>query len=222
MSSAESHESPDTDKVFGRRVERLRERHEWSQTELARKMKEKGFSAFHQTTISRVEKGERPVRLGEAVAFSEIFNRPLESMLAAPSVELAPEGAIMRAFIDRTVNWQNDAIQAITKFMWCIENVKEARTEFLETQRDGLSPSDELMAVLKKYDSLFDRDVEYLVEQAEELYSEVRSLEYFRLVEKRLDELWPGSRAHARRQAELRMARKLADARIDGFGDEQE
>ncbi|OAV78100.1 hypothetical protein AYO52_13635 [Dietzia sp. 111N12-1] len=184
-------------------------------------MKERGFDAFHQTTISRVEKGERPVRLGEAVAFADIFGRPLESMLAAPSGEVAPDSEIMAAFIRRTVNWQNDAIQAITKHMWCIANIREARKEFLELGGER-APDDELLALLKEYDGLFDRDNEFLVGQAEKLYEEVRELEYFTLVDKKLDELWPGSRAAARMRAERRRMRKRVEAEIEGPHDAEE
>lgn len=221
MPSPDPHELPDTDKIFGRRVERLRERNGWSQTELARKMKERGFDAFHQTTISRVEKGERPVRLGEAVAFADIFGRPLESMLAAPSAEVAPDVEIMGAFIRRTVNWQNDAVQAITKHMWCIANIRKAKEEFLELGGER-TPDDELLSLLKEYEVLFDRDTEFLVGQAEKLYEEVRELEYFSLVDKKLDELWPGSRANARMRAERRRMRKRAEEEIEGPHDAEE
>lgn len=47
-------------------VKRMREEHGWSQGELAKRMADSGWEGFHQTTISRIEKGERPVRLGEA------------------------------------------------------------------------------------------------------------------------------------------------------------
>lgn len=47
-------------------VKRIREELGWSQGELAKRMADSGWEGFHQTTISRIEKGERPVRLGEA------------------------------------------------------------------------------------------------------------------------------------------------------------
>lgn len=51
---------------FVESMKRIREELGWSQGELARRMSDAGWTAFHQTTISRIEKGERPVRLGEA------------------------------------------------------------------------------------------------------------------------------------------------------------
>jgi transcriptional regulator with XRE-family HTH domain len=41
-----------------------------SQTDLARRMKDQDFP-FHQTTISRIEAGERPIRLDEAAGIAE-------------------------------------------------------------------------------------------------------------------------------------------------------
>ncbi|RKO27650.1 XRE family transcriptional regulator [Pseudarthrobacter phenanthrenivorans] len=65
-------------------VKRLREKQGWSQGELARRMAATGWAGFHQTTISRIEKAERPLRLSEARALAEIFETPLEEMLTPP------------------------------------------------------------------------------------------------------------------------------------------
>jgi DNA-binding XRE family transcriptional regulator len=43
-----------------------------SQTELARQLNDRGLS-FHQQTVQRIEKGERPLRLNEAHAIAEIL-----------------------------------------------------------------------------------------------------------------------------------------------------
>lgn len=52
---------------FVRNMKRLREAQGLTQGQLAARMtKEFGWEGFHQTTISRIEKRERPVRLSEA------------------------------------------------------------------------------------------------------------------------------------------------------------
>lgn len=61
----------------------LREERGWSQAELATAM-ERGGAGMYQTTISRIEKGERPVRLGEALGFSRVLQVPLASLIASP------------------------------------------------------------------------------------------------------------------------------------------
>jgi transcriptional regulator with XRE-family HTH domain len=72
---------------FVKNMQRLREQNGWSQGELARRVRELGFSGFHQTTISRIEKAERPVRLSEARGIADALGRPVEELLAIPEGE---------------------------------------------------------------------------------------------------------------------------------------
>lgn len=58
----------------------------WSQGELARRMVTEGWKEFHQATISRIEKGQRPVRLGEARTLARLLDTDVGSMIA-PSEE---------------------------------------------------------------------------------------------------------------------------------------
>lgn len=51
----------------------LREERGWSQSELARRMAEAGWPKYTQMTVSRTEKGERPIRLNEAESLAEVF-----------------------------------------------------------------------------------------------------------------------------------------------------
>jgi len=69
---------------FGVNLKLVRERLDESQTGLARKMADLGFP-FHQTTISRIEAGERPVQLGEALALAEIVGIAVGDMIQRPS-----------------------------------------------------------------------------------------------------------------------------------------
>lgn len=70
------------DERFAASVKRLREEKGWSQGELARRMSEAGFEGFHQTTISRIEKNERPVRIGEARGLAKVFDTLVGIMIA--------------------------------------------------------------------------------------------------------------------------------------------
>lgn len=70
-------------------VQRQREARGWSQGELARRMSDLGWEAFHQTTISRIEKGARPVRLGEARALARIFDSNVSQMIAPTEAQRA-------------------------------------------------------------------------------------------------------------------------------------
>ena len=75
-------DQPNEDARFAASVKRLREREGWSQGELARRMVSSGRDGFHQTTVSRIEKNERPVRIGEAISLAEIFDTTVVDMTA--------------------------------------------------------------------------------------------------------------------------------------------
>lgn len=62
-----------TDELFGFGVKDRREQLGWSMTELATRLRKKGLDNFHPTTIGRMERGERPIRLSEAQAVVEVF-----------------------------------------------------------------------------------------------------------------------------------------------------
>ena len=62
-------------------VKRIREELGWSQGELAKRMSDSGWEGFHQTTISRIEKGERPVRLGEARGLAKALGALVGQMI---------------------------------------------------------------------------------------------------------------------------------------------
>lgn len=70
------------DANFAASMRLMREQRGWSQGELARRLTEAGLTGFHQTTVSRIEKMERPVRLGEARGIARTLGVDVEEMLA--------------------------------------------------------------------------------------------------------------------------------------------
>lgn len=62
-------------------MKRLREAAGLSQGELAQRMNANGWDKFHQTTISRMEKGTQPVRLGEARGIADALGTMIGPML---------------------------------------------------------------------------------------------------------------------------------------------
>lgn len=71
---------------FRQNMKEGRESRGWSQGELSKRLIEAGWPIFHQTTISRIESGDRPVKLGEARAIAAILGRTLSDMVV-PAVE---------------------------------------------------------------------------------------------------------------------------------------
>ncbi|WP_416430066.1 helix-turn-helix transcriptional regulator [Paenarthrobacter nicotinovorans] len=81
MVENEEHEAGTSDEEqFARNLQAMRERKGWSQSELARRMVDAGWKNYNQMTISRTEKGDRPIRLNEARALAQIFGVPIDHM----------------------------------------------------------------------------------------------------------------------------------------------
>lgn len=73
---------------FIRNFRRLRTEQGLRQSDVAEKLQEWGWGYFTQTTLSRLEKGDRPLRLGEARALARVVHRSV-SELVSPSRDVA-------------------------------------------------------------------------------------------------------------------------------------
>lgn len=71
---------------FIRNMQLLREQNGWSQGEFAKRMQEAGWPSFHQTTVSRIEQGNRPVRLGEARGIAKVLGTITSQMILSQEV----------------------------------------------------------------------------------------------------------------------------------------
>ncbi|HEU5025242.1 MAG TPA: helix-turn-helix transcriptional regulator [Spirillospora sp.] len=63
-----------------------------SQERLAAEMRERGHASYRQTTVAKLEAGQRPLSLNEAVSLSELFGVPL-----VPSGQAVEELAALKA-----------------------------------------------------------------------------------------------------------------------------
>jgi transcriptional regulator with XRE-family HTH domain len=64
------------EKRFGEVVRGWRQDRSWSQEEVAEKLRHQGFE-MHQTTIAKIERGTRPLRVAEAAAIATVFDMPV-------------------------------------------------------------------------------------------------------------------------------------------------
>jgi transcriptional regulator with XRE-family HTH domain len=71
---------PSTEAIFGETVRLLRQERGLSQDDLAAAMRAEGFD-WHQTTTSKTEAAQRPIRLNEAKALADILRMRLSAML---------------------------------------------------------------------------------------------------------------------------------------------
>lgn len=179
---AASQQSPDL--IFARTVERLREEKGWSQTELARRMQDKGFDGFHQTTISRIEKVSRPVRIGEAIALAAIFERSLEWMYT-PTPELS-DVDFYRAALDRLRDLRADAVQAGGRFFWALTDIESFEHRYVTKPLSSAA-----LALRDDYSDVLIWELEDLMDAVRQTYSAIQNEESLKLVNDRLNELWP-------------------------------
>lgn len=68
-------------RVFASQVRSRREHRGLSQTDLAVQLRDGYGLKFHQATIDRVEKGQRPCRLDEVYAIAEVLGTTVDDML---------------------------------------------------------------------------------------------------------------------------------------------
>ena len=67
----------DHDLALAGRVAERRRAKGWSQADLVRRARAVGLDNFHQTTISRIEAGARPMTFGEAITLARLLNLDL-------------------------------------------------------------------------------------------------------------------------------------------------
>ncbi len=77
------------EKSFGDKVRQWRRARNWSQDELARQLRGQGFD-MHQTTVAKIERGSRPLRVAEAAAIANIFRVPPLAVFMGPPPEPLP------------------------------------------------------------------------------------------------------------------------------------
>lgn len=74
---------------FGNKVRQWRQARNWSQEDLADRLREQGFD-MHQTTVAKIERGNRPLRVAEAAAIATIFRVPPLAVFMGPPPEKLP------------------------------------------------------------------------------------------------------------------------------------
>ncbi|WP_020170847.1 helix-turn-helix domain-containing protein [Gordonia polyisoprenivorans] len=82
---------------FARNMVAYREARGMTQKDLVAALQSQGWTSVYQNTISRIEKGDRPVRYGEALAIARVFGVSVEKFTLTPTESrLAIELAMMR------------------------------------------------------------------------------------------------------------------------------
>ena len=81
-------DADDPERTAGQEIQAMRKARRWSQDELARRMKAYGYD-FNQALISRIELGQRPLRVRELVDFAKLFDvQPAALLRPYPNMSL--------------------------------------------------------------------------------------------------------------------------------------
>ncbi len=74
------------ERIIGAKVRQLREQRGWSQADLSDRLAYYGWP-LHQTNVSKIESGRRPLRVAEAVALALVFGLPVVALWYLPLEE---------------------------------------------------------------------------------------------------------------------------------------
>ncbi len=153
----------DEDAVIGANIRHLRQVKGMSQTELAHAMQSAGRSTWHQTTVSRVERGLQPVEYEDAGPLTNIIGDFLEGTEAKARVQEIT-AAIQRTFTSPEVQksmakftetmrprWRATTGKRLPKLR---EGLDAARASAAQLQQD----LDELDRQLQKFEVIWRDD----------------------------------------------------------------
>jgi len=123
----------DRERWFGENMRAARELQEMSQTALAKKMAKVGFSNFHQSTVARIEAGDRPVRLSEGLELSLILGTPLGSL-----------------------TWPPARFSRLNRFLHAVQNARDRYASLEELTQDFLNSVEMLARFVRDVEKLVD------------------------------------------------------------------
>lgn len=126
---------PQASLVFRQRLREERERAGFSQMELARLMTERLSARIDSTTVTRMERGERTVRLDEAVVAAEVLGVPLPNMLNAAGTGLLAKIDDVRFRLDGAQRELETAVAEVERWRNRVDELSEELEGLEERQQ---------------------------------------------------------------------------------------
>lgn len=118
--------------TFGNRLKALRDRAGWSQDAFAQLVNQArpGWK-WHQTTVGRIERGEREVKVDELVAIAEVLNMELDAVVLSDA-----EHRVLDQMTEIWINLRLEGprLARIRELDWQIQIVRE-RLSALQAER---------------------------------------------------------------------------------------
>ena len=149
------------EKNFRDNMVRLRQSADMTQNDLARHLREEHGLPFHQTTIQRIESGQRPIRLNEAHVIGQVLGAGVDLMMADFGTEkvvrlhlqAAANALLMRA--RQISSFVDDQVDALRGYRRDVDRVMKNYRESQNKKKESLDPElvNEVNAFNKVYDS---------------------------------------------------------------------
>lgn len=134
------------EQAFMRNLFKERDRRGMTQGAFATYLRGRGVSGMHQTTLSRLESGSRPLKLREAIQIAAALEMPLAHLLTPPShVEAINAIFDLAEGLDDCVKVMADELRRARSLL----NVGDAAMERLQTVERELTLDDESSLWLK-------------------------------------------------------------------------
>ena len=125
----------ETEAVLARRLRRLREAGHLTQQQIASQMTGAGYR-MHQTTIAKIEAGERPVTIGEAVALAWALGVGLLDLVTEPDLDELAEALAELARCQARLAAEKDQLHSITSAANSAHRrVEQAHSDLTEAAR---------------------------------------------------------------------------------------
>lgn len=149
---------------------RLREANGMSQAELVQKLRTNGWTNVHPTTISRIEKGERPVRLSEATRIARILGQDVSLMMRRPSqAGVADEAERYAALVCESYNQISEGVFTLLRRRFVFRNRLNELKEVAERENDP-----ELEEQFEELENYLGLRVDKAVETGRQGYNDTR------------------------------------------------
>jgi transcriptional regulator with XRE-family HTH domain len=91
------------DAIFAQRLGEIRARAGLTQQQIADRMAAAGHAMVHRSTIGKIENGDRPVTIGEAIALTTVLGVPLAALVTGQEADadLWLRAQLMRSIVER-------------------------------------------------------------------------------------------------------------------------
>lgn len=124
--------------VFGKRLREMREKRGLTQAQVVDWLVENGVPYMNTSTLSRIEQGTRPVRLGEGTLFTRYFDIPMEALVTTSDNYRAIDLVARRHNAARQDFVQfRRALSAVAKHQQSLPRMLEVIDEVLASEAKG-------------------------------------------------------------------------------------